>query len=110
MLPGGGRRLTFHSIQTQTPLINVGWLRTRNMQSRDYWFSAKTYGWGWGLPLRWQGWVAYSIATALLIAMFFLFPPAREAVKFMLGTGLIALLLIAVCWLKGEPPRWRWGK
>jgi hypothetical protein len=21
------------------------------------WFRAMTYGWGWGLPLRWQGWL-----------------------------------------------------
>ena len=21
------------------------------------WFPTKTYGWGWGLPRRWQGWV-----------------------------------------------------
>jgi len=23
---------------------------------------------------------------------------------------LATLALTAVCWLKGEPPRWRWGK
>ena len=22
-----------------------------------YWFPAKRYGWGWGLPAVWQGWV-----------------------------------------------------
>jgi len=22
---------------------------------RDYWFPAKRYGWGWGIPNRWQG-------------------------------------------------------
>jgi hypothetical protein len=22
-----------------------------------YWFPAKRYGWGWGPPLTWQGWV-----------------------------------------------------
>ncbi|HTS17465.1 MAG TPA: hypothetical protein VMP11_07825 [Verrucomicrobiae bacterium] len=21
------------------------------------WFRAKRYGWGWGLPCAWQGWV-----------------------------------------------------
>ena len=27
--------------------------------------------------------------------------------------GFVLLLtgaLIAICWIKGEPPRWRWGK
>lgn len=80
------------------------------MPSKDYWFSAKAYGWGWGLPLQWQGWVAYGIASALLIATFFVFPPDRELVAFMISTWSVALLLVAVCWLKGEPPRWRWGK
>ena len=80
------------------------------MRSNDYWFSAKTHGWGWGLPARWQGWVTYGVAASLLIAVFFLFPPAREPVNFMLGTGLIALVLITVCWLKGEPPRWGKGR
>ncbi len=22
-----------------------------------YWFPAETYGWGWGLPITWEGWV-----------------------------------------------------
>ena len=28
------------------------------MQRNDkYWFPAKRYGWGWGPPNNWQGWV-----------------------------------------------------
>lgn len=80
------------------------------MQSKDYWFSARTYGWGWGLPLRWQGWVAYGVAAVLLAAMFFVFPPTSRPMPFIVGTWVVALLLVAVCWLKGEPPRWRWSK
>ncbi|WP_269146578.1 hypothetical protein [Xanthomonas oryzae] len=33
---------------------------------KDYWFPAKTYGWGWGLPTVWQGWLVYGIAAVLL--------------------------------------------
>jgi len=29
------------------------------------------------------------------------FPAKRYAV--------LSLLLVGICWLKGEPPRWRWG-
>jgi len=25
------------------------------------------------------------------------------------GIGVLSILLIEICWLKGEPPRWRWG-
>jgi len=80
------------------------------MQSKRYWFSAKTYGWGWGLPLMWQGWVVYGVAAILFIVAFFIFPPASHLIPFLGSTWVVVLLLIAVCWLKGEPPRWRWGK
>lgn len=26
-------------------------------RNRKYWFPAKRFGWGWGLPSAWQGWV-----------------------------------------------------
>ena len=31
-----------------------------------YWFPAKTYGWGWGLPRTWEGWVVLGVYLALL--------------------------------------------
>jgi hypothetical protein len=36
-----------------------------------YWFPAKTYGWGWGLPSTWEGWlvlVGYPVGREPLIA------------------------------------------
>ena len=36
--------------------------------SNEYWFPAKRYGWGWGLPSRWQGWVVLAIYAVLLLA------------------------------------------
>ncbi|MCR6625892.1 hypothetical protein [Pseudoxanthomonas japonensis] len=80
------------------------------MQKDDYWFQAKRYGWGWGLPLRWQGWIVYGVALVLLVSVFLFFPPHRSVVPFLIGTWAVLLALVAVCWLKGEPPRWRWGK
>ncbi|KAF1712658.1 hypothetical protein CSC70_01000 [Pseudoxanthomonas kalamensis DSM 18571] len=80
------------------------------MQKDEYWFPSKTYGWGWGLPVRWQGWLVYGVALVLLISLWFVFPPATDLVAFMISTWGVILVLVAVCWLKGEPPRWRWGK
>ena len=77
---------------------------------KDYWFPARAYGWGWGLPSVWQGWLVYGIAAALLVAGVFVFPPVTRPVAFQVYTWSVALLLVAVCWAKGEPPRWRWGK
>jgi len=35
--------------------------------------------------------------------------PEQEPLRFFLGITIPTLVLVAVCWLKGEPPRWRWG-
>ncbi len=31
----------------------------------DFWFPAKSYGWGWGLPVKWQGWLVLLAYFAL---------------------------------------------
>lgn len=80
------------------------------MKNDDFWFPAKTYGWGWGLPVKWQGWLVYGIAFGLLVTMHFIFPPNKHVELFLAGFFGVILLLIGICWLKGEPPHWRWGK
>lgn len=76
----------------------------------EYWFPAKRYGWGWGLPTRWQGWAVLIVYFALIGITLRLAPPDHQRSTFILLVALYSLVLIAVCWLKGEPPRWRWGK
>ena len=75
-----------------------------------YWFPARNHGWGWGLPSVWQGWVVYGIAAVLLVAGVFIFPPVTRPVAFQAYTWAVILLLLFVCWIKGDSPRWRWGK
>jgi hypothetical protein len=75
----------------------------------NYWFGAKRYGWGWGLPLRWEGWVVLVAFIGLLVGGSFLFPPDRALVSYLGYTSILVVILLAVCWAKGEPPRWRWG-
>jgi hypothetical protein len=74
-----------------------------------YWFPAKRYGWGWGFPISWEGWLVFTAFFALIIAGVFLFPPAKAMGAFMAYIVVLSVVLTAVCWLKGEPPRWRWG-
>jgi hypothetical protein len=74
-----------------------------------YWFAAKRYGWGWGLPLTWQGWAVLTAFMALLAVGFLVFPPETDVVPFLVYDAILCGLLLIVCWLKGEPPRWRWG-
>jgi hypothetical protein len=76
---------------------------------RNYWFPAKRYGWGWGLPSSWQGWLVLAGFAALLAVGAFLFPPGTERGPFTACVVVLGGLLFMVCWLKGEPPRWRWG-
>ena len=76
---------------------------------KTYWFRAKRYGWGWGLPRVWQGWLVLAAFIALLAAGFWLFPPHGKLVQFLVYVAFLVASLIAICWAKGEPPRWRWG-
>ena len=78
-------------------------------EQREYWFPAKRYGWGWGLPSTWQGWVVMAVFIVLLGTGFVLFSVAVHTVGFLLYNGVLVVLLIAVCYAKGEPPCWRWG-
>jgi len=74
-----------------------------------YWFAAKRYGWGWGPPTTWQGWVATVAFVGLTVAGVAIFPPERQ-IGFYLGyVALLCAAFLGICWLKGEPPRWRWG-
>lgn len=84
--------------------------RIVNPPPEQYWFPAKRYGWGWGFPSTWQGWIvllAYVAAVGVL--SYFLTPRANPFLFF----GLLILATICVglvFWMKGEPPSWRWGK
>lgn len=73
------------------------------------WFPAKRYGWGWGPPTVWQGWAVLGVFFILLIAGAFVLLPARSPLAFVAYSALLCVLLVAVCRLKGERPRWRWG-
>ena len=76
----------------------------------DYWFAAKRYGWGWGWPLRWQGWLVFGVFGVLLGAGAVALRPSGGAGWFSMYVVALCSALVLVCYLKGEPPRWRWGK
>jgi hypothetical protein len=74
-----------------------------------YWFPAKRYGWGWGPPTKWQGWaVLLGSLVAMGFAAWVLMP--IHLVAFLSVVMLITVLLLLICYAKGEPPAWRWGK
>lgn len=70
-----------------------------------YWFPAKTYGWGWGPPRRWQGWVVLAVYFAMLGGGAFLMLP-EAVVAYVALSFLLTAVVIGICWIKGERPRW----
>jgi hypothetical protein len=78
----------------------------------EYWFPAKRYGWGWGFPITWQGWVVLALFLGLIVGGALLFrvvAPQKALAAYLAYVGALSVLFVGVCWLKGEPPRWRWG-
>lgn len=76
---------------------------------QKYWFPSKRYGWGWGLPTVWQGWVVLAVFFGLLLIGAVVLLPRHGQAAFVAYSALLAVGLIGVCWLKGERPSWRWG-
>lgn len=80
-----------------------------NTHNREFWFPAKKFGYGWGLPSKWQGWVALGSLLALFAVCGFAVLPAHPVLF-----GALAFLLlgafIALGHLKGEPTHWSWRK
>jgi hypothetical protein len=76
-----------------------------------FWFPAKRYGWGWGLPVRWQGWLVFIAYFGLLFAGLYYFKQRQAASGLWLFVAVLTVVLIVVVALKGERPlRWRWGR
>ncbi len=75
-----------------------------------FWFPVKTYGWGWGLPNCWQGWLVMAVYVALICCAAFLLNPGRHPAFFIIAVLALSGALTWVCWLKGEKPGWHWGK
>ena len=77
----------------------------------QYWFPVKRYGWGWGLPVRWQGWVALALYLASIYAGVRYFRPRDSVAAFLVWLAITSILFVAVVAWKGERPLdWRWGE
>lgn len=74
------------------------------------WFPAKTYGYGWGPPKCWQGWLVVGIYFALFGIGALTLIESHGAGPFVGYVLALTAVLLLVCWRKGERPRWRWGK
>jgi SNF family Na+-dependent transporter len=77
------------------------------------WFKRKRFGYGW-TPVTWQGWLVIAAYVASLV--FF----ANNGKNFVKTSDIVigvvvpiimfTALLILVCIVKGEKPKWQWGR
>jgi hypothetical protein len=71
------------------------------------WFKRKRYGWGW-TPVTGEGW---AVIAAYLVGLILISQRlAPGSLAYYGGVAGITLLLIAIGYIKGETPAWRWGK
>ena len=79
------------------------------MSDRPEWFSAKSHGFGAGLPIVWQGWVLLIGFLALVIGAAVLL--AERSIIAYLSVLIPASLLFMVIAAKTTRGgwRWRWG-
>lgn len=85
--------------------------------SKKHWFAAKNYGWGWGMPQTWQGWLSFLVFAAVLVGSLLLLVapytdseiPPVNLVVFYCVLALDVFMLVAVSYRYGETPKWRWA-
>lgn len=84
-----------------------------NTKEHDYWFKAKRYGWGWGLPCNLKGWVFFVVWLALNLSvtayMVYSNRLQHDMMLLVYFQALMLAVMVLVCVWKGEPARWRWG-
>ncbi len=73
------------------------------------WFPAKTRGWGWGIPTKWQGWVVFLIYI-LALSIGLVISSIYNSSYFSIYLIIITALLFGICFWKGEDPRGRMDK
>jgi hypothetical protein len=85
----------------------------QHFRAEGAWFRAKRYGYGAGLPFKWQGWMLLAAYLTSLAGIGFLsrqdgaLPRASAFALILVITGYF----IVICRNRTEGGwRWRWGK
>ncbi len=79
----------------------------------EYWFKARLYGWGW-VPVTWQGWLVILVYLGIIITPGILVADDIKSGEQFLTLFLpliiiFTVILIWICYKKGEKPHWSWG-
>jgi len=82
---------------------------------RKKWFKRKLYGWGWQ-PATWEGWLCLAVFIGFNLLNFFRLEklgritPDTAPLGFIVPFIVTTILLIWLAYVKGEKPKWQWGK
>lgn len=79
------------------------------MTGEPDWFRPKRYGYGAGLPLKWQGWALVAITIAIIWGAVALFPDRPLITLSVAVPVAIVCSVIAARTTRGGW-RWRWGE
>ncbi len=80
--------------------------------STDLWFRRKTYGWGW-TPSTWQGAAVLGIYLGVFVLTIWANRTrviSLSATELTVVISIQSLILLGICYKKGESPRWSWGR
>ena len=75
----------------------------------DAWFAPKRFGYGAGLPIRWQGWAVVALYLAAVGAATLLIRYSWIAYGGILAAATAAFILVCAQKTRGGW-RWRWGE
>lgn len=85
------------------------------MNGKKLWFKNKRYGWGW-YPASREGWAVLLVWVLFFILGEIVFlrsmqtsPSNTAVVGFVVYVTLTLSVLLRICYLRGEKPRFRWG-
>jgi len=85
---------------------------------KRYWFKRKLYDWGW-VPVTWQGWIVILafIGLLLLNGVYLALKTSPEGdastidlTIFFAVIIILGVLILSICYKKGEKPKWTWGR
>lgn len=80
-----------------------------NTKNSPYWFRAKSYGLGWGLPLAWQGWVFFFAWMMMFFLSLRVLTPGSRPMRWVFIAAMVIFLLV-ICYWKGDPAGRRWNR
>ena len=79
---------------------------------KGYWFRRKLFGWGW-TPATKEGWFIlgfFFVALLFVVSRADRYTTQEEGFTYLvLPVILLIVLLLLICWIKGEPPKWQFG-